>query len=79
MVTPDPMTLAMAPGTLIGQLDRERTAPLSVMDTYDARFGRGFIVPARAELIEKSNGSTKVEMRNPRYTTQVSELPTAHA
>nr|WP_313898371.1 DUF4113 domain-containing protein [Methylobacterium sp. J-068] len=33
-------------------------------------------MPARAD---KRTWSTKFEMRSPRYTTQVSELPTAHA
>jgi len=44
-----------------------------------SRFGRGTVVPARAGLAEKRTWSTKFEMRSPRYTTQVAELPTAHA
>jgi DNA polymerase V len=41
--------------------------------------GRGAVVPACAGLVEKRDWSTKFEMRTPRYTTQVSELPVAHA
>lgn len=55
MVTADLVNLAMAPRALIGQHDRERSAPLSVaMDACNARFGRVFLVPARAGLTEKS-------------------------
>lgn len=49
------------------------------MDTYNDRFDRGSVVPAGAGLMKKRTGSTKFEMRSPRYTTQVSETPTAHA
>jgi DNA polymerase V len=48
VVTTDLMTLDMAPRALIGQLDRERSAPLmAAMDACNARFGRGSVVPAR--------------------------------
>ena len=80
VVTTDLMTLDASPRALIGQLDRERSAPLmAAMDACNARFGRGSVVPARAGLTEKRTWSTKFEMRTPRYTTQVSELPTAYA
>jgi len=49
------------------------------MVACNARFGRGAVVPARAGLIEKRTWSTKFEMLSPRYTTQVTELPTVHA
>jgi DNA polymerase V len=52
---------------------------MAAMDACNARFGRGAVVPARAGLTEKRTWSTKFEMRSPRYTTQVTELPTAHA
>ena len=78
--TTDLMTLDASPRALIGQLDCERSAPLmAAMDACNSRFGRGAVVPARAGLTEKRTRSTKFEMRSPRYTTQVSELPTAHA
>jgi DNA polymerase V len=37
------------------------------------------VVPAHAGLVEKRIWSTKFEMRTPRYTTQVGELPFAVA
>jgi DNA polymerase V len=80
VVTTDLKLLEDAPRALIGQLDRERSAPLmAAMDACNARFGRGSVVPARAGLTEKRTWSTKFEMRSPRYTTQVGELPTAYA
>ena len=80
MVTTDLMTLNMAPRALIEQLDRERSAPLmAAVDAFNARSGPGSVVPARAGLTEKRTWLTKFEMRRPRYTTQVSELLTAHA
>ena len=80
VVTTDLKLLDDAPRALIGQLDRERSAPLmAAMDACNARFGQGTVVPARAELTEKRTWSTKFEMRTPRYTTQVSELPVAYA
>ncbi|KQQ34271.1 DNA polymerase [Methylobacterium sp. Leaf125] len=80
VVTTDLKLLEDAPRALIGRFDRERSAPLmAAMDACNARFGRGTVVPARAGLTDKRTWSTKFEMRSPRYTTQVSELPTAHA
>ncbi|WP_348628830.1 DUF4113 domain-containing protein [Methylobacterium sp. V23] len=65
---------------MIGQLDRERGAPLmEALDACTACFGRGAVVPARGGLTEKRTWSTKFEMRRPRYTTQVGALPTARA
>ena len=80
IITTDLKLLDDSPRALIGQLDRERSGPLmAAMDACNARFGRGSVVPARAGLTEKRTWSTKFEMRSPRYTTQVSELPTALA
>ncbi|KQT76694.1 hypothetical protein ASG51_07495 [Methylobacterium sp. Leaf465] len=65
---------------MIGHLDREHRAPLmGAMDACNARFRRGAVVPARAGLTEKRTWSTKFEMRSPRYTRQVAQLPTADA
>ena len=52
---------------------------MAAIDACKARFGRGSVVPAQAGLVEKRTWSTKCEMRTPRYTTQVSELPIAVA
>jgi DNA polymerase V len=52
---------------------------MAAMDVCNARFGRGAVVPARAGLTEKRTWSTKFEMLSTRYTTQVTELLTAHS
>ncbi|TXN11228.1 DUF4113 domain-containing protein [Methylobacterium sp. WL122] len=83
IVTTDLMLLDASPRALIGQLDRERSGLLmAAVDACNARFGRfgrGSVIPARAGLVEKRTWSTKFEMRTPRCTTQVSELPIAVA
>lgn len=69
-----------APRALFGSLDRERGGALmAAMDTCNARFGRGAVVPARAGLVEKRTWSTKFEMRTPHYTTRLAEVPVATA
>lgn len=60
----------------LGQLDREQGAALMVaLDACNRRFGRGTVVPAAAGLATKRAWSTKFEMRSPRYTTRLDELP----
>ena len=80
VITTDLVPLAESPRALIGRLDRERSAPLmAALDACNARWGRGAVVPARAGLTTKRDWNTKFEMRTPRYTTQVSDLPVACA
>ncbi|WP_246417692.1 DUF4113 domain-containing protein, partial [Methylorubrum rhodesianum] len=81
VVTVDLKPLAASQRALIGRLDRERAGRLmGAMDACNARFGRGSVVPARAGLAQhRRTWTTKFEMRTPRYTTQVDELPVAHA
>lgn len=80
VVTVDLLPLGVTPRALIGRLDRERSGPLmAAMDACNTRFGRGAVVPARAGLEAKRAWSTKFEMRTPRYTTQVGELPVVSA
>ncbi|GJE61611.1 Y-family DNA polymerase [Methylobacterium trifolii] len=80
VVTVDLVPLEASPRALIDQLDRERSGPLmTAIDACNARWGRGAVVPARAGLVERRAWSTKFEMRSPRYTTQVGELPVATA
>ena len=81
IVTTDLVPLAGSQRALIGQLDRERSASLmGALDACNARWGRGAVVPARAGLERQRRGwATKFEMRTPRYTTRVDELPTASA
>jgi DNA polymerase V len=80
IVTNDLVLLSHSPRALIGGMDRERSGPLmAAMDACNARWGRGSVVPARSGLVTKHEWNTKFEMRTPRYTTQVSELPVAYA
>ncbi|SFF89663.1 MULTISPECIES: DUF4113 domain-containing protein [Methylobacterium] len=65
---------------LINALNQEKSGALmTAMDACNSRFGRGAVVPARAGLIEKRTWSTKFEMRSPRFTTRLSEVPTVRA
>lgn len=52
---------------------------MAAMDACNARFGRGSLVPARAALVAKRTWSTKFEMRTPRYTTRLAEVPSVSA
>ena len=80
MITTDLVPLAESPRALIGRLDRDRSGPLmAALDTCNARWGLGSVVPARAGLVTARAWNTKFEMRTPRYTTQVSDLPVACA
>ncbi|GJD91641.1 Protein UmuC [Methylobacterium hispanicum] len=80
VITTDLMRMEDSPRALIGQMDRERSGPLmAAIDACNARWGAGAVVPARAGVLEKRDWNTKFEMRTPRYTTQVSELPVAVA
>lgn len=80
IVTTDLLPLEASTRALIGQLDRERSAPLmAALDACNTRFGRGSVVPARAGLTAKRNWATKFEMRTPRYTTSLNEIPYLHA
>lgn len=82
IITTDLVPLATSQRAMpvLGQLNRERSAPLmAAMDACNRRFGRGAVVPATAGLVEKREWSTKFEMRSPRYTTRVSELPIVRA
>jgi DNA polymerase V len=52
---------------------------MAALDACNRRFGRGAVVPATAGLAEKRDWSTKFEMRSPRYTTRLDELPVVAA
>ncbi len=81
IVTTALVPLAGSQRALIGQLDRKRSASLmGALDACNARWGRGAVVPARAGLEQQRRGwATKFEMRTPRYTTRVEELPVVQA
>jgi len=70
--------LGEAQRPLFAGINRERSARLmGALDAVNARFGPGTLVPAAAGL--KRAWSTKFEMRSPRYTTRLEELPRATA
>ena len=82
VVTTDLVPLAASqrafPG--LGQLDREHGAALmGALDACNRRFGRGAVVPGSAGFATRREWSTKFEMRSPRYTTRVDELPVVAA
>ncbi|GJD60232.1 Protein UmuC [Methylobacterium frigidaeris] len=80
LVTTDLVPLEEAPRPLFDALDREKSGALmAAMDACNSRFGRGAVVPARAGLVEKRSWSTKFEMRSPRFTTRLSEVPMVSA
>ena len=82
VVTTDLVPLAASQRALpgFGQLDREHgVALMAALDACNRRFGRGAVVPATAGLAEKRDWSTKFEMRSPRYTTRLDELPVVAA
>ena len=64
----------------VGQQDRERSAGLmEALDKCNRRFGRGTVVTASAGVPKVRTWATKFEMRSPRYTTRLAELPTVGA
>lgn len=80
IVTNNFVSLSHSPRALIGTMDRERSSPLmAAMDACNARWGWGAVVPAQTGLMNRRDWSTKFEMRTPRYTTQIGELPVACA
>jgi DNA polymerase V len=80
IITTDLVPLGTSQRALIGGFDRERGGALmEAMDACNRRFGRGSVVPASAGLEKERSWSTKFEMRSPRYTTRLDELPVVRA
>ena len=80
IISTDLVPLEASQRALIGAFDRERGGAL--MDAVDAcnrRFGRGAVVSAAAGLERERSWSTKFEMRSPRYTTRLDEMPVVAA
>jgi DNA polymerase V len=76
VMTFDLVPLADSQRALFDGFDRERSAALmGAMDACNRRFGRATVVPAAASVERRRTWSTKFQMRTPRYTTRVSELP----
>ena len=76
VMTTDLVPLILSQRALIGSFDRQRSLKLmTALDACNSRFGRGSVVPAASGLHEKRLWATKFEMRSPRYTTNVNEIP----
>lgn len=45
------------------------------LDACNERFGHGTVVPGSTGFAQRRDWSTKFEMRSPRYTTRLAELP----
>jgi DNA polymerase V len=70
----DLVAIDLAPRALLGGFDQERGGRLmATMDAASTRFGRGTVILGATGI--KKPWETKFEKRSPRYTTQVSDLP----
>ncbi|MBK3403666.1 DUF4113 domain-containing protein [Methylorubrum rhodesianum] len=77
IITTDLMPLEASQRALIGRLDRERSRPLmEALDDCNRRHGRGSVVLASSGWAKARSWSTRYDMRSPRYTTRIDELPT---
>ena len=80
VVTVDLVPLAGSQRALIGGFDREGgEALMTALDACNRRWGRGAVVPANSGFVARRSWSTKFEMRSPRYTTRISEVPVVRA
>jgi DNA polymerase V len=80
LITTDLVPLERAPRALIGGFDIEQQGRLmAALDACNARFGRGAVVSAAAGIPKKRAWATKFEMRSPRYTTRIDEIPVVSA
>jgi DNA polymerase V len=80
LITTDLMLLDRAPRALIGGFDIEQqTKLMAALDACNTRWGRGAVVSAAAGMPEKRKWATKFEMRSPRYTTRIEEIPVVRA
>lgn len=81
-ITNDIVPLAALACVLLGlaQLDRGHGAALmGALDACNRQFGRAAVVPGSTGFAPKREWSTKFDMRSPRYTTRVDELPVVMA
>lgn len=77
LMTVDLVPLEASQRALIGALDRERSGKLmAALDACNAKHGRGAVFPAAAGVERQRKAwVTKFDMRSPRYTTRVDEVP----
>ncbi|RYE88823.1 MAG: Y-family DNA polymerase [Hyphomicrobiales bacterium] len=81
LMTVDIVPLEASQRALIGSLDRERSGRLmEALDACNAKHGRGAVFSAAAGIARQRNAwITKFDMRSPRYTTRLEEVPTIAA
>lgn len=77
LMTVDIVPLESSQRALIGGLDREKSGRLmEALDACNARHGRGAVFSAAAGIARQRKAwTTKFDMRSPRYTTRLEELP----
>jgi len=77
LMTVDLVPLADSQRALIGALDREKAGRLmEALDACNAKHGRGAVFPAAAGIARQRKAwITKFDMRSPRYTTRIDEVP----
>jgi DNA polymerase V len=76
IITTDLLPLDGSQRALIGSMDREYAASLmTALDACNSRWGRGAVFMAAAGIPKQRGWSTKFEMRSPRWTTRIDELP----
>jgi DNA polymerase V len=78
LMTVDLVPVGASQRPLFDPIDHERSARLmGALDAVNAKYGRGALIPATIGI--KQSWSTKFDMRSPRYTTRIDELPTVSA
>ena len=77
LMTVDLVPLEASQRALIGALNREKSGRLmDALDACNRKLGRGVVFPAAAGIArQKKAWVTKFEMRSPRYTTRLEEVP----
>ncbi|MDU0342070.1 Y-family DNA polymerase [Bosea rubneri] len=77
LMTVDIVPLENSQRALMGGLDREKSGRLmAALDACNQRHGRGVVFPAAAGIARQRKAwVTKFEMRSPRYTTRLDEVP----
>jgi DNA polymerase V len=77
LMTVDIVPLEESQRALIGALDREKSGRLmAALDACNSRHGRGAVFTAASGVErQRKRWITKFEMRSPRYTTRIDELP----
>ena len=81
LMTVDLVPLENSQRALIGALDRERSGRLmAALDACNSKHGRGAVFPAAAGIARQQKAwTTKFDMRSPRYTTRIEEVPVVRA